>query len=136
MPSTDAAMTEGMLSRTSYITTLAMKAIRGYFAGCGRMPRLVSVPGRVTVFFRTQWNLLGLLARTDPRVLDDSGELRLKSEIREITHMHHAVDAVTLGLAATLLPADGSFWATVCKRRVTAADASSRLNFPRGRPKV
>ena len=122
---TDAAMTEGMLSRTSYITTLAMKAIRGYFAGCGRMPRLVSVPGRATAFFRNQWNLLGLLARTDPRVLDENGELRLKSEIREITHMHHAVDAVTLGLAATLLPADGSFWATVCKRRVTAAEETA-----------
>ena len=119
---TETGMTEGMLTRTSYITTLAAKAIRGYFANCGRMPRLVSVPGRVTAFFRMQWNLLGLLARTDPRVLDESGELRLKSEIRDITHMHHAVDAITLGLAATLLPADGSFWATVCKRRVTAAE--------------
>lgn len=122
---TDIGMTEGMLTRTSYITTLAMKAVRGYFADCGRMPRLVSVPGRVTAFFRTQWNLLGLLARTDPRVLDENGELRLKSEIRNITHMHHAVDAITLGLAATLLPADGSFWATICKRRVTATEESA-----------
>ena len=126
---TDAAMTEGMLTRTSFITTLAAKAIRGYFSGCGRMPRIVSVPGRVTAFFRMEWKLLGLLARTDPRVLDENGDLRLKSEIRDITPMHHAVDAITLGLAATLLPADGSFWATVCKRRVTAAeeDALRRL---------
>ncbi len=122
---TDAAMTEGMLTRTSFITTLAAKAIRGYFSGCGRMPRIVSVPGRVTAFFRMEWKLLGLLARTDPRVLDENGDLRLKSEIRDITHMHHAVDAITLGLAATLLPADGSFWATVCKRRVTAAEEDS-----------
>ena len=122
---TDTGMTEGMLTRTSYITALAMKAIRGYFADCGRMPRLVSVPGRVTAFFRMQWKLLGLLARTDPRVLDENGELRLKSEIRDITHMHHAVDAITLGLAATLLPADGSFWATVCKRRVSATEESA-----------
>ena len=121
----DAAMTEGMLTRTSFITTLAAKAIRGYFVGCGRMPRIVSVPGRVTAFFRMEWNLLGLLARTDPRVLDENGNLRLKSEIRGITHMHHAVDAITLGLAATLLPADGSFWATVCKRRVTASEEAA-----------
>ena len=121
----DTGMTEGMLTRTSYITALAMKAVRGYFAACGRMPRLVSVPGRVTAFFRMQWKLLGLLARTDPRVLDEAGELRLKSEIRDITHMHHAVDAITLGLAATLLPADGTFWATVCKRRVTAAEEAA-----------
>ena len=121
----DAAMTEGMLTRTSFITTLAAKAIRGYFAGCGRMPRIVSVPGRVTAFFRMEWKLLGLLARTDPRILDENGDLRLKSEIRDITHMHHAVDAITLGLAATLLPADGSFWATVCKRRVSAEEETA-----------
>ena len=122
---TDAAMTEGMLTRTSFITTLAAKAIRGYFADCGRMPRIVSVPGRVTAFFRMEWKLLGLLARTDPRILDENGDLRLKSEIRDITHMHHAVDAITLGLAATLLPADGSFWATVCKRRVSAEEETA-----------
>lgn len=122
---TDTGMTEGMLTRTSCITALAMKAVRGYFADCGRMPRLVSVPGRVTAFFRMEWKLLGLLARTDPRVLDENGELRLKSEIRNITHMHHAVDAITLGLAATLLPADGSFWATVCKRRVSAEEETA-----------
>jgi hypothetical protein len=32
--------------------------------------------------------------------------------------MHHAVDAITLGLAATFIPHDGTFWATMCKRRV------------------
>ncbi|MGN0848027.1 MAG: type II CRISPR RNA-guided endonuclease Cas9 [Kiritimatiellia bacterium] len=114
----EAGMTEGMLTRTSYITTLASKAIRGFFVKCGRMPRIVSIPGRVTAELRKQWNILGILAVIDQRVLDDDGKLRLKSEIRGITHMHHAVDAITLGLAATLLPCDGTFWAMMCKRRV------------------
>lgn len=116
--SDDAGMTEGMLTRTSYITTLAIKAIRGYFAGCGRIPEIIALPGRVTAMLRNQWNIMGILAETDERVKDDAGRLRLKQEIRSITHMHHAVDAITLGLAATFIPRDGKFWATMCKRRV------------------
>ncbi|MBR1921197.1 MAG: hypothetical protein IJ829_04225 [Kiritimatiellae bacterium] len=116
--SDDAGMTEGMLTRTSFITTLAIKAMRGYFAKCGRTPDFVTIPGRVTAMLRKEWNILGLLAQIDPRVKDENGNLRLKQEIRSITHMHHAVDAITLGLAATYLPHDGTFLATVCKRRV------------------
>ena len=120
--SDEAGMTEGMLTRTSHITALATKAIRGYFENCGRMPEIVSIPGRVTAVLRNKWNLLGILAETDGRVKDESGRLRLKQEIREITHMHHAVDAITLGLAATLLPRDGTFWALMCKRRVKESE--------------
>ena len=118
LKSDDAGMTEGMLTRTSYITTLAMKAIRGYFAGCGRTPEIVAIPGRVTAMLRNQWNIMGILAEIDGRVKDETGRLRLKQEIRGITHMHHAVDAITLGLAATFIPRDGTFWAAMCKRRV------------------
>jgi len=118
LKSDDAGMTEGMLTRTSYITTLAIKAMRGYFSGCGRMPEIVTIPGRVTAMLRNQWNIMGILAEIDERVKDDAGRLRLKQEIRGITHMHHAVDAITLGLAATFIPRNGTFWATMCKRRV------------------
>ena len=121
----EVGMTEGMLTRTSYITTLASKAILGYFDGCGRRVRVVAVPGRVTAAFRKQWNLLGILSTIDPRNLDQNGNVRLKSEIRDITHMHHAVDAITLGLAATLLPSNGTFWAMVCKRRVSREEAEA-----------
>ena len=123
--SDEMGMTEGMLTRTSYITTLTVKAIRGLFVNCGRMPQIVHVPGRVTAELRKQWNLLGVLATIDPRVLDAQGNLRIKSEIRGITHMHHAVDAITLGLAATVLPCDGRFWATMCKRRVTPEEGAA-----------
>lgn len=122
LKSDEAGMTEGMLTRTSYITKLAAKALRGYFAGCGRTPEIVSIPGRVTAELRMQWNILGLLSRIDNRILDEKGNLRLKQEIRGITHMHHAVDAITLGLAASLLPRNGEFWATMCKRRVSEVD--------------
>ena len=118
LKSDEAGMTEGMLTRTSYITTLAAKAIRGFFSKCGRMPQIVSIPGRVTAMLRNKWDILGVLAEIDGRVKDENGHLRLKQDIRGITHMHHAVDAITLGLAATFIPRDGTFWATMCKRRV------------------
>ena len=118
LKSDEAGMTEGMLTRTSYITALAIKAMRGYFAGCGRMPEIVTIPGRVTAMLRNSWNIMGILAEIDDRVKDASGRLRLKQEIRGITHMHHAVDAITLGLAASFIPRNGTFWATMCKRRV------------------
>ena len=122
LKSDETGMTEGMLTRTSYITTLAMKAIRGYFARCGRMPDIVAIPGRVTAVLRNQWNILGILAEIDDRVKAPDGRLRLKQEIRCITHMHHAVDAITLGLAATFLPHDGTAWAVACKRRVKESE--------------
>ena len=118
LKSDESGMTEGMLTRTSYITTLAMKAMRGYFAQCGRMPEIVSIPGRVTAMLRNRWNIIGILAEVDERVKAEDGRLRLKQEIRGITHMHHAVDAITLGLAATFIPHDGTCWAMMCKRRV------------------
>ena len=122
--SDEAGMTEGMLTRTSYITKIASRAIQGFFSKCGRTPEVVSIPGRVTANLRMQWNLLEVLAGIDPRICDEHG-LRLKQEIRGITHMHHAVDAITLGLAATLLPRNGEFWAMLCKRRVTESEKSA-----------
>jgi len=127
LKSDEAGMTDGMLTRTSHITKLASKALRGLFVNCGRMPEIVTIPGRVTANLRMQWNLLGVLAEIDNRVKDENGNLRLKQEIRGITHMHHAVDAITLGLAATLLPRDGTFWAMMCKRRVTEIEKSELL---------
>lgn len=131
--SDEAGMTEGMLTRTSYITKLASRAIRGFFANCGRMPEIVSIPGRVTAFLRNErnWNILGILSEVDPRIRDEHG-LKLKQEIRGITHMHHAVDAITLGLAATYLRGNrtiqiGDIWALMCKRRVKEEE-KARLN--------
>ena len=131
--SNEAGMTEGMLTRTSYITKLASRAILGFFAKCGRTPEIVSIPGRVTAFLRNErnWNILGILSEVDPRIRDEHG-LKLKQEIRGITHMHHAVDAITLGLAATYLRGNrtvqlGDIWALMCKRRVKE-DEKARLN--------
>jgi len=118
----DEVMTDGMLTRTSYITSLASQALRGYFQPFGRIPPILSIPGRITAAVRMQWNILGILAQVDSRLLDTNKELRLKSEIRSITHMHHAVDAITLGLTSLLIPANGTVWALMAKRRLNDAE--------------
>lgn len=120
----ESGMTQGLLTQTSYITALAVKAIRGFFgaAGSSRIPAIHTVQGRITAEVRMQWNILSTLGKIDPRVLDENGELRLKSEIRDITHMHHAVDAITIGLTAMLLPPDGNIQALMLKRHLTEAD--------------
>lgn len=119
----DTGMADGLLTRTSHITSLARSALASWFEPSGRIPSFYNPPGLVTAKLRMQWGILGLLAKADPRILDDYGELRHKQEIRAITHMHHAVDAITLGLASAYLPQDGNVWALMCKRKLSDSEA-------------
>jgi CRISPR-associated endonuclease Csn1 len=45
---------------------------------------------------------------------------RPKDDIRGITHLHHALDAVTLGYATALLPNNGSVWKLLSLRKIPA----------------
>jgi hypothetical protein len=48
-------------------------------------------------------------------------EPRTKTEIREITHLHHALDACVLGLAAASVPNNGEVWRALLERRPNPA---------------
>lgn len=79
--------------------------------------KVTSIPGSVTGVMRNGWSLLGLLAEANPNVKDaKTGELKTKTEIRDITHLHHALDACVLGLANLYLPKSGAVWEMVVKR--------------------
>ena len=41
-----------------------------------------------------------------------------KSEVREITHLHHALDAVIVGLVAHYFPRDGRVWTLMSRRAI------------------
>lgn len=112
-----AGFTPGDLTRTSYLVTLAACLIRDRFAEASVQPRILSLPGRITKEVRVAWQLMGLLARVNPGVLDDQGRLRTKTEIRDISHLHHAVDAAVLALAATRIPSNGRIWSLLAQRR-------------------
>jgi hypothetical protein len=79
--------------------------------------QVTALPGSVTAVLRNGWKLLGLLARANPNVKDsETGELKIKTEIREITHLHHALDACTIGLAEMYFPRNGGLWTLITKR--------------------
>ena len=88
-------------------------------------PVITSLPGSVTGAVRKSWNLLGCLALANPLVLnpddldtDGKPKVHRKTEIRGITHLHHALDACVLGFASLFLPRDGGAWELLTKRRL------------------
>jgi len=107
------------LTVSSHLVTLAAAVLRDVFAGQPNPPYINSVPGRITKHVRMSCEIMGVLASVNPLVVDSDGHLKTKTEIRDITHLHHAVDAVTLGLATTLVPVNGEIWALMLKRNLT-----------------
>jgi CRISPR-associated endonuclease Csn1 len=109
--------TPGQLTQTSQLTRLARIAVRRHLRHLGDHD-FVALPGSVTGAVRKAWNLMGCLATVAPEVLDSDGTLRPKSDIRSITHLHHAVDAVTLGYATALIPSNGVLWQLLSLRSI------------------
>ena len=81
------------------------------------------MPGLATGLTRKSWKLLGCLALANPRVLNEDGSLKTKSEVRGITHLHHALDASVAGITASILPNDGELWRLLNKRRLNDYEA-------------
>ncbi|MEK0451512.1 MAG: hypothetical protein RL088_3780 [Verrucomicrobiota bacterium] len=80
-------------------------------------PIITSLPGSVTGAVRKSWKLLGCLKQANQNVLnpdelDEDGmpKIHRKTEIRGITHLHHALDACVLGFISHFLPRDGGAW--------------------------
>jgi CRISPR-associated endonuclease Csn1 len=77
---------------------------------------VTSLPGSVTGTVRKSWRVLGCLASANPQVLEQNGEVKSKTDIRDITHLHHALDACMLGLASHFIPNNGRVWELIVKR--------------------
>jgi hypothetical protein len=103
------------LTQTSQLVRLGAQVLRK------NLPHLTtgnvtSLPGSVTGTVRKAWKVLGCLAAANPQVLDENGAVKNKTEIRDITHLHHALDACVLGLASHFIPNDGGVWELIVKR--------------------
>jgi CRISPR-associated endonuclease Csn1 len=137
--------TPGDLTKTSQLVRLGAEALqRAYLcsvrcpsaqsagtADATKPPVIVSLPGSVTAAARKSWNLAGCLAAANPNVLnaedlDENGKPRVhrKTELRGITHLHHALDASIIAFASHLLPCDGGVW----KKEVIELLAKRRCN--------
>ncbi len=108
------------LTQTSQLVRLGALAIRKDFIGEKKQPVITPLPGSVTGTLRKGWNrnLLGCLSTACPQVLDANGEIKTKTDIRDITHLHHALDAIVLGLSAFYIPNNGRIWELIVKRKL------------------
>lgn len=112
------------LTTTSQLVRLGAMALRKAFLGGKKQPVVVSLPGSVTGAVRKAWRVLGCLSLAAPQVLDENGEVRAKNDIRDITHLHHALDACVLGLASHFIPNNGRAWELIVKRKWSPAEES------------
>jgi len=115
----DRDFTPGQLTQTSQLTRLARIAVRRHLRQLGDHD-FIALPGSVTGAVRKAWNLMGCLATVSPEIVGSDGKLLPKDDIRGITHLHHALDAVTLGYATALLPNNGSVWKLLSLRKIPA----------------
>jgi len=118
----DKEFTPRDLTQTSQLVRLGAQVLKRAFAGHEQPPIVVSLPGSVTAAVRKAWKILGCLSLANPQVLDENGEVKNKTDIRGITHLHHALDACALGLASHFIPNHGRVWELIVKRTVNDAE--------------
>jgi len=135
--------TPGDLTKTSQLVRLGAEALQRAYLNEKSKPTIVSLPGSVTGAVRKSWNLAGCLEAANKNVmnsedLDDNGKPRVhrKTELRGITHLHHALDASTLAITSHLLPCDGGVWKReiielLSKRRCSPAEQTLLRNLLR-----
>lgn len=133
------------LTVTSHLVRLSARQIEKRFEHLRETGRVVSLPGSVTGVLRKSWDCLGCLAPACPEimqmrpsigpdrqlVLDADGkpslslQVRPKGEIRDITHLHHALDACVIAFASHFLPKDGKLWEQIVTKKVLKHDEAA-----------
>jgi CRISPR-associated endonuclease Csn1 len=111
--------TEGHLTQSSHLIKLASRQLRPVLPSA----TINHIPGIVNAEIRKAWRLTSTLALACPDVIDADGNAKPKDEIRNITHLHHALDAAVLGLCAHYIPltqrgqdVKGKIWQAMLKR--------------------
>jgi CRISPR-associated endonuclease Csn1 len=103
------------LTMTSHLVRLGAQVLQRAFPP-GLRPPVVSLPGSVTGEVRKAWRLIGCLGAANPAIFEADGKTpKRKEDIRGITHLHHALDACVLGLAALYFPRNGAVWGAMVK---------------------
>ena len=120
------------LTQTSQLVRLGAQILKKGFTGLERQPVITSMPGSVTGVMRKGWNLIGCLSAANPNVLDEIGQPKIKTEIRDITHLHHALDACVLVLASYFIPNNGAVWELIVKRRLDETEQLQLRTATRG----
>lgn len=120
------------LTQTSQLVRLAVQVLKKKYIGEKEKPVFVSMPGSITGKFRAAWNLLGCLLKAVPWAADEDNQVKPKDELRNITHLHHAIDACVLALAAHFIPTykNGKVWELMIKGTVKPSEKSYIEDVP------
>lgn len=125
----DERFTEGSLTQSSYINKLAAQQVLDFSLDADGSadtlwdgPKIVHLSGSVTAATRKRWNLLGCLESICPQTAN-----KVKSEVRDITHLHHALDAIVIGLTSWCFPNNGRLWTLMSRREIK--DAKDQAEF-------
>lgn len=110
------------LTQTSQLVRLGAQVLKRTFADCKEKPMVTSLPGSVTGAVRKAWKVLGCLSLANPQVLDENKTVKCKTDIRNITHLHHALDACVLALSAHFIPNNGRIWELIVKRNLNDSE--------------
>ena len=113
---TEKTFTQRDLTQTSQITRLAQQTILKSLDHLAPH-NVIPIPGSLTGLVRKAWNVLGCLNLACPQA-----EGRSKTEVRNITHLHHALDACVLSLAAHHIPNNGRVWELITKRNLSPSE--------------
>ena len=119
--------TPGDLTRTSQLVRLGAQLLERPYMDIEKRPVITSLPGSVTGAVRKSWRLLGCLSRANAAVTPEM----TKTDVRSVTHLHHALDASVLVLASHFLPRDGGIWELLVKRKLSPSEQKHLLE--RGR---
>jgi CRISPR-associated endonuclease Csn1 len=111
----DAGFLPRDLTVTSHLTRLGALVVQ---RSIPHLPphQITSLPGSVTGTIRTGWKLLGCLHAANAGVLDENKQLKNKTDIRSVTHLHHALDAIVIGLTHHYFPKNGRLWEAIVRR--------------------
>lgn len=116
----NADFTSRDLTQTSHLNKLAIRVVKRELG-----KEAMHLAGAVTGFVRKNLNLLECLSAAVPRIQEKAaslppGEKLLKADFRDLTHLHHALDAVTQGLTGILF--DKGDWKLLAKRKLDERD--------------
>jgi len=108
------------LAKTRHITKLAAQQLAAAFREFPELerPPVISITGSVTAAFRDKtWRLLPLIGTANAEVTRlheekqkanaEGRDFNLKKAVRDVTHLHHALDAVAIGIITALLVPPG-----------------------------
>ncbi len=96
---TNIGMTEGMMTQSSQLMKLASRVVTSIIPNIS----IDKIPGTITGIVAKSWDVFGCLATLCPEKVR-AGNKIIKGDLRDCTHLHHAVDACVLGLIPHLIP--------------------------------